>query len=79
MGLYTGEVEMPVHVEMIQKLRDKASPPPGSWPEGPERAGNGIPAASGRLMVSLPQMGKVPDRADGMMDASLSTTGPRQI
>ena len=59
MGLYTGEVEMPVHVEMIQKLRDKASPR-GSWPEGPERAGKVIPAAEGRLMVNLPWIGKVP-------------------
>ena len=59
---------------MPQNAGDKASPR-GSWPKGPERAGDGIPAASGRQMVSLPQMGKVPRRGgwdDGRLFAHAS-------
>ena len=39
--------DVPFPHQLTQKVRGKASPR-GSWPKGPERARDGIPAASGR-------------------------------
>ena len=45
---------MPKHPrdKMKQSVREKASSR-GSWPKGPERAKDEIPAAKGRLIVNL--------------------------